>query len=178
MTFSPFQKNFLFVLLSVSALGGLGLGASSIINTMSTRREAARVRDRQARVERVMALNTCAHFTDGERARLDKVDLDPMGTKRVLLAIHKERMETWASNFQAALESMERYRQLHRDSPSYISYLPEFTRAKDKAAEALKELRGFEAAVKALEALDPMADPKKVDRALDTPKPAVREGAV
>lgn len=181
MVFTSFQKNFLFVLLSVTAVGGLGLGANSIINTVAARKEAAAVKDRQARVERVMALNVCAHFTDAEQSRLDKVDQDPAGTKKILIAIHKERLETWATNFQAAAKRAERYRQLHLNSPAYISYIPEFNQARADAEECVRALSAFEKAVEALEAHDPlapMADPKKVQKALGTPKPAVREGAI
>ena len=155
MKLDAFQKHVLFIVALVLLLGGAGLGASSIIMSVQTRREAARVREIQRRVERVMALNVCAHFTDGERARLDKVDKDPLGTKNVLLAIMKERRETWAANTLEAVREVERYQRLNA-IPVYVNYLQEIRRERERAQEAYREFRGFERAITALEKLDPM----------------------
>ena len=117
MTINYFQKNLLFTLAVTFTLGGIGYTCYVIRANIIERREKIkiaeferkekiRIADAKERVARVMGLNVCSHFSDGERARLDKVDTNPEETKRILLEIHRDRTTTWMENGNRAAEQM------------------------------------------------------------------------
>ena len=161
MRLSPFQKNVLFVFILLIVSAGGTLGALCGYNAWTAHRAAVRLADARARVERVMSLNLCAHFSDGEQARLDRVNTDPYETKKVLLAIHKERYETWATNLRNAQDRAVHYR-IAQANLYYANYRAEILEALQDAERARQEMEGFSNAVKWITDHDPSAPLEEV----------------
>ena len=171
MIFNTFQRNVLFVLTATLIFGGLVFSGLSIKNSVIEYREQVRVADQKHRVERIMRLNCCAKFNESEHSRLDKVLLNAIETKRILIEIHSERKGTWMSNFRNAMRDVDRYKNLHISAPAGISYMVEYNNAVEYAKLSANEYVAFSEAVDKLEKHDVSApfvlDKKPTTKAID-----------